>query len=80
MLFYFWVVAADTKKMPLPGIGGASLVANKGPKIIRLALHGHANRPFFHIVLTNVYRFPLIFICTLDLCVFIIIAVQGKKK
>ncbi|OXA63888.1 probable 28S ribosomal protein S16, mitochondrial [Folsomia candida] len=39
--------------MPLPAVGGAALLADKGPKIIRLALHGHANRPFFHIVLTN---------------------------
>lgn len=40
--------------MPIPSIGGAAFLADKGPKIIRMALHGHANRPFFHIVLTNV--------------------------
>jgi len=49
--------------MALPGVPGAKFLANKGPKVIRMALHGHANRPFFHIVLTNVMdKYELLFL------------------
>jgi len=37
----------------LPSTGGAPLQPQLGPILIRFNLHGHANRPFFHIVVTN---------------------------
>jgi len=40
--------------MPLPSIGGGTFARRGGP-CIKLYLHGHANRPFFHIVITSKY-------------------------
>ncbi|ODN00594.1 putative 28S ribosomal protein S16, mitochondrial [Orchesella cincta] len=38
--------------MPLPSIGGGVFSRGGGP-VIKLFLHGHANRPFFHIIITD---------------------------
>jgi len=40
--------------MLYPASGGAAL--GRGKTAIRLAYHGCTNRPFFHIVVNNVYR------------------------
>jgi len=39
--------------MPLPSAGGGHFRPGHAGMIIRLFLHGHANRPFFHIGITS---------------------------